>query len=252
MVMINDAMARRFWRGTDDALRASIEFEDLPGLPPWRIVGIVANAREIALTAGPRPTVYVPVAQTPDAANTYFLRFPVAWVIRSEHNSQSLRSAIQKELEQASGAPVGAVSPMNEVLRKSTADRTFEMSLLSMFAASALFLAAIGIYGLMAYAVEQRTQEMGVRMALGAESRDVRNIVVWQGMRLALAGVGIGVFAAFGLRRVMESLVWGVAATDPVVFLSVPVILTSVAFVAVWIPARRASRVDPMAALRQE
>jgi putative ABC transport system permease protein len=253
VVMINDAMARRFWRGTDDPLRASLEFEDLPGLPPRRIVGVVASAREIALTAEPQATVYFPVAQTPDSANTYILRTPVAWVIRTELSSHALSSAIQRELMQASGGvPLGKVRLMNEVLRDSTADRSFEMLLLSIFAGAALFLAAIGIYGLMAYAVEQRTQEIGVRMALGAESNDVRNMVVWQGMRLALAGVGMGMAAALVLRRVMENLVWGVDATDPVVFLSVPLVLSGVALLAVWIPARGASRTDPVEALRQE
>ena len=253
VVMINDAMARRFWRGTDDPLRASLEFEDLPGLPPRRIVGVVASAREIALTAEPQATVYFPVAQTPDAANTYILRTPVAWVIRTELSSHALSSAIQRELMQASGGvPLGKVRLMNEVLRDSTADRSFEMLLLSIFAGTALFLAAIGIYGLMAYAVEQRTQEIGVRMALGAESNDVRNMVVWQGMRLALAGVGMGMAAALVLRRVMENLVWGVETTDPLVFLTVPVVLSGVALLAVWLPARRASRTDPVEALRQE
>jgi len=253
VVMINNAMARRFWRGADDPLRASLEFEDLPGFPPWRVVGIVADARETALTAETLPTVYFPVAQTPDDLSTYILRTPVAWVIRMEHSSQTLRKAIERELTQATGGlPLGKVRLMREVLRELTADRSFEMLLLSIFAAAALFLAATGIYGLMADLVEQRTQEIGVRMALGAQSSDVRIMVVWQGMRLALAGLGMGMAAAFVLRRMMESLVWGVKTTDPVVFVSVPVVLSGVALLAVWIPARRASRTDPVEALRQE
>jgi len=128
----------------------------------------------------------------------------------------------------------------------------FNMWLMTIFGASALLLAAIGIYGLMAYAVEQRTQEIGIRLALGASTSEVKNMVVFQAMRLALAGVGIGVAAALGLARFVTTFLFGVGARDPIVFIGVPMLLTIVALVAVWLPARRASRVDPVIALRYE
>ena len=121
-----------------------------------------------------------------------------------------------------------------------------------MFASVALVLAAIGIYGLMAYSVQQRTQEIGIRMALGAETSAVRRMVVFQGMRLALIGIVIGIASAFALTRVMESFLFGVEPRDPMVFVGIPVLLTVVALLAVWLPARRASYIDPLAALRYE
>jgi hypothetical protein len=174
VVMINEAMVRRFWPGSktlDDSLNGFLSFEDLPGLPPWRIVGIVHDAHDEALSADPRPTVYFPVAQTPESANTYILRSPVAWVVRTRAEPHALSSAIQRELMQASGGlPIGAVSSMDEMLAQSTASQSFNMLLLSIFASAAVLLAGIGIYGLMAYSVQQRTQEIGIRLALGAEN----------------------------------------------------------------------------------
>ncbi len=256
VVMINQAMVRRFWqssKSSDDALNGFLAFEDLPGLPPWRIIGIVRDAHEEALNGDPPAMVFVPVAQDPEAGNTYILRSPVAWVVRTRGEPYALSAEIQSALTKATGGlPIGAVSSMEEMLARSTSGRRFNMLLLSIFAFAALLLAGIGIYGLMAYSVEQRTQEIGIRLALGAESNHVRNMVVWQGMRLALVGVGIGIAGAFCLRRVMESLVWGIATADPVVFGTVPVLLSVAALLAVWFPARRASRTDAVEALRQE
>ncbi len=135
---------------------------------------------------------------------------------------------------------------------ESTARQDFNMLLMSIFGGSALLLAAIGVYGLMAYSVQQRAQEMGILMALGAMPGDVRNMVVFQGMRLTIAGVVLGTAAAFGLAHFIASLLFGVAAWDPVVFVTAPVLLAVVAFAAVWLPAQRASRVDPALALRCE
>lgn len=126
------------------------------------------------------------------------------------------------------------------------------MLLLTIFGAVALLLAAIGIYGLMAYSVAQRTQEMGIRMALGADRFAIRNLVVWSGMRLTLIGVGVGIVAALGLTRFIASFLFGVKPWDPVVFITIPVVLAAVALFAVWLPAERASKADPMQALRAE
>jgi ABC-type antimicrobial peptide transport system permease subunit len=141
---------------------------------------------------------------------------------------------------------------MDEVVIKSTARADFNMLLLTIFGASALLLAAIGIYGLMAYSVEQRTQEIGIRLALGAETGAVRNMVVVQGMRLALIGVVVGVAGAFGLTRLLEKFLYGVKTLDPLVFISVPILLSLVALFAVWLPAQRATKIDPLEALRYE
>jgi len=141
---------------------------------------------------------------------------------------------------------------MDEIVIRSTAREDFNMLLLTIFGASALVLAGIGIYGLMAYSVQQRTQEIGVRMALGADYSKIRNMVVWQGMRLTLAGVILGVAAAFGLTRLIASFLFGVKSWDPLVFVSIPVLLSCVALLAAWIPAQRATRVDPVKALRYE
>jgi putative ABC transport system permease protein len=141
---------------------------------------------------------------------------------------------------------------MDEVVVHSTAREDFNMLLLTIFGCSALLLAAIGIYALMAYSVQQRTQEIGIRMALGAESADVRNLVVFQGMQLALIGVAIGIAAAFGLTRLIATLLYGVKTWDPITFTTVPLLLGAVALFAVWLPARRATRIDPVDALRYE
>ena len=141
---------------------------------------------------------------------------------------------------------------MDDVVSRSTSRERFNMLVMTIFGASALLLAAIGIYGLMSYTVEQRTQEIGIRLALGAGLGDVRKMVVVQGMKLAIIGVLVGLAGAFGLSRFISSFLFGVTAWDPLVFVSVPLLLTAVALIAVWRPAARASRVDPMSALRAE
>jgi putative ABC transport system permease protein len=162
----------------------------------------------------------------------------------------SLSAEIQSKLREATGLPVADIRSMDQIVSRSTSRERFNTLLMSVFALSALALAAIGIYGVMAYAVQQRTREIGVRLALGAEPSVVRRMVVFQGMRLALLGVILGVAAAYGLANYMRSLLFGVNARDPLVFIGVPLLLAVVALVAVWIPAGRASRVDPLGALR--
>jgi putative ABC transport system permease protein len=258
VVIINQAMARKFWTNGDplnDRLvigkNVGPEFE---GDPPRQIVGVVGDVHGGGLDRDPGPTMYIPEAQVLDGENALGLRItPLAWVIRTSVNPNSLSTPIQNELRQASGGfPVGSIRLMDEVVARSTARQDFNMLLMSVFAGSALLLAAIGIYGLMSYSVQQRTQEIGIRMALGAESSGVRTMVVLQGMRLAFIGVAIGLAAAFGLARFMGSFLFGVRPWDPAAFITVPIILCAVALIAAWVPAVRASRVDPMVALRHE
>src|SRR5262249_8937929 len=173
-------------------------------------------------------------------------------VVRRKVEPRALVAAVQEQLRQATGLPVAEIRPMAEVVSRSTSRQRFNMLVMTLFAGAALLLAAIGIYGLMSYAVEQRTQEIGIRLALGARLDDVMRMLVVQGMRLALIGVAVGVGAAFGLARLIASFLFGVNAWDPLVFVAIPTLLILVALVAVWRPAARAGRVDPMTALRAE
>jgi putative ABC transport system permease protein len=257
VVVINEAMAKQFWP-KGDALGARItighglgpEFEE----PPRQVVGIVGNARDAGLNNDPQPMMFLPVPQIVDGITVLENRvIPVNWVIRTKVAPLSLSADLQRELRIATGGlPVAHVRTMEQVVGESTAQSDFSTTLLSVFAGVALLLAAIGIYGLMAYSVQQRTQEIGIRMALGASPENVRKMVVRQGMMLAGVGVMIGVAAALGLMRFMAGLIYGVKTWDPVVFVSVTVLLSAVSWFATFVPARRASQVDPMVSLRYE
>ena len=218
------------------------------------IVGVVADTHEGGPAHDPEPGVVVPQSQVTDgmtALNASIL--PMRWAVRTRNDPRQMVNAISEQLRQASGGfPVTKVRTMDELVSSSMERESFNMLLLTIFGGIALVLAAIGIYGLMAYSVAQRTQEMGIRMALGADRGSIRTLVVLHGMKLALVGVVLGVAAAFGLTRLMASLLFGVKTWDPAVFVTVPIILTAVALVAVWLPATRASRLDPMQALRVE
>ena len=201
----------------------------------------------------PGPIMYVPNAQVPDALNALNVRLtPLKWVVRTRGNPYSLSGAILEQLRQASGLPVSDVRTMDEVISRSTSRQRFNMLLMTVFGGAALFLAALGVYGLMAYSVQQRSQEIGIRMALGAETGHVLKMVVFQGMRLALAGVVIGIGCALGLSRLLATFLFGVKERDLAVFIVVPVTLAMVSLIAVWLPARRATQVDPAIALRAD
>lgn len=255
-VIINQAMAKQFWK-EGDPLGAQLiigrglgEFED----GSRQIVGIVGDLRDNGLNNDPGPTMYVPQAQVPDRFNAALTRLgPLAWVVRTKVEPRSLIPAIQKELSDLSGGlSLAPIRTMDEVVSRSTANTDFNALVLTIFGGVSLVLAAIGIYGLMAYSVEQRTQEIGIRLALGAGQKSVRNMVVFHGMQLAIAGIIIGVGSAFGLTKLIESLLYGVKARDPLVFIGVSLALSVVALVSVWLPARRAARVSPLDALRCE
>jgi predicted permease len=257
VTVINQAMAKQYWPNGDPLADQIVigkgvgpEFED----PPRQIVGVVSDVRDTGLNNNPGPTMYIPQAQLPDGINALNARLiPLAWIVRTRVEPHALIPVIQKELSDVSGGlSLAPIRTMDEVVRRSTANTDFNTLVLTIFAATALLLAAIGIYGLMAYSVEQRTQEIGIRLALGAEHGTVRNMVVFQGMRLALIGVVIGVGSAFGLTKLIASLLYGVQARDPLIFIGVPVLLAAVALIAVWLPARRATRVSPVDALRSE
>lgn len=255
VAIVNQALARHFWSDGNPIGKQIIlgrgygpEFEE----PAREIVGVVGDVRDFGLSLNPAPAVYVPIAQVTDGITALAGRVAALhWVVRTRVRPKSLAPAIARELDGASGGlSVAAIRSMGEVRRESTARTDFTMTLLSIFGACALLLAIIGIYGLMAYSVEQRRQDIGIRLALGAGANDVRNMVVRHGMRLALAGIAAGLCAAFVLTRLLASFLFGVTARDPLVFITIPILLAAAALFAVWLPARRAARTDPLEALR--
>jgi putative ABC transport system permease protein len=257
VVIINEALANQFWKNgdplRDQMLIGGRSMRELATEQPRQIIGVVADSRDGALNRDPEPKMFVPQAQVPDELNALNVKLtPMAWVVRTKVQPYSLSGAIQEQLRQVSGLPVSDVRTMNEVVSISTSRERVNMLLMTIFGGSALLLAAIGIYGLMAYSVEQRTQEIGIRLALGAETGVVRNMVVRQGMALVLIGVVIGIGGAFGLTRFLAAFLFGVNVRDPLAFTSIPIALACVALVAIWLPALRASRLDPMQALRYE
>ncbi len=255
VAMINEAAAKEFWPGQSPiGQQVVIGKEDGIPDPARAIVGVVGDTHANGLNRDPGPMIFVPVAQVADGMTAVTLTMvPGRWVVRTRDDPYAYIGQVTTQLREASGGfPVAHVRTMEEVDGRSTARQNFNMLLLTIFGAMALILAAIGIYALMAYSVEQRTQEMGIRMALGADAASIRNLVVWQGMRLTLIGVAVGLGAAFGLTRFMASFLFGVKTWDPVAFVAVPVVLAGVALLAVWLPSTRASRLDPVRALREE
>ncbi len=257
VALINEALAKQFFPKQNPVGQQIVighgvgpDFEE----PARQIVGVVANTHEGGLARDPGPLMIVPDAQVTDGMTKLNAGIvPLRWVVRTHGDPLRLTNQITEQLRQASGGfAVSRVKPMEEIVSRSTARENFNMTLLSIFGGVALVLAAIGIYGLMAYSVEQRTQEMGIRMALGADRAGIRKLVVWQGMRLALVGLVVGIGAAFGLTRFLASFLFGVKVWDPMAFVAVPLLLAGVALIAVWVPARRASKLNPMDALRVE
>jgi len=257
VVVINEAMARKFWPDGDPLNDRLVIgrglMREFASEPDRQIIGVVSDTRDGGLNQDPGPAMFIPQAQVPDAVNALNVGIsPMAWVVRTAGAPMAMSAAIQEELRQASGLPVSDVRTMTEVVSRSTSRERFNMWLMTVFGGAALLLAAIGIYGLMAYSVAQRTQELGIRMALGARAGDVRRMVVAQGMLLAGVGLAIGLAAAFGLARLIESFLFGVTTSDRLAFVGAPVVLAAAALLAVWLPARRASRIDPTVALRYE
>jgi predicted permease len=255
VVIINESMAKQYWK-TANPINEHLTIgrggmREFAAEPDRLIIGVVADSRDGGLNQDPGPKMFVPQAQIPDNVNALNTKIgPMAWVVKTRVPPLTLSAEVQSKLREATGLPVADIRSMDQIVSRSTSRERFNTLLMSVFALSALALAAIGIYGVMAYAVQQRTREIGVRLALGAEPAAVRRMVVFQGMRLALIGVIIGVVTAYALSNYMRSLLFGVEARDPLVFVGVPLLPAVVALVAVWIPAGRASKVDPLGALR--
>jgi putative ABC transport system permease protein len=256
VVIINEAFARQYFKDVDplnERLIIGHEMREFMTESPRQIIGVASDVRDGGLNSEPQPAMYVPQAQIPDAANALNVRItPIAWVVRTRMAPYAVSAAVQEQLRQVSGLPLSDIRSMDDVVSRSISRQRFNMLLMTVFGSSALLLAGIGIYGLMAYSVEQRTQEIGIRLALGASAGDVRRMVVGQGMRLALVGVVIGLASALGLAQVIASLLYGVKPRDPLVFVATPLVLTIVALIGVWLPSGRAVSVDPVTALRAE
>jgi putative ABC transport system permease protein len=257
VALINQAMAKLFWPKENPVGQQILLGKGMPPLfadQPRQVVGIMGDILADGLQSTVQPMAIIPQAQMPDGITALTDRLEsIHWLVRTNVDPRRIAPAIAEQLRQASGGlPTAEILTMRELKSSATARQNFNMQLLTFFAGSALILAAIGLYGLMAYTVQQRSQEIGVRMALGADRGDIRGMVVWHGMRLALLGIAIGIGAALPISRLLGGLLFGVKSWDPTVFAVIPTLLLCVALVAVWIPAARGARVDPMQSLRTE
>ena len=246
VVVISETMARRYWPG-EDAVGKRIAAGRVTSPEDWiQVVGVVKDVRQFELNAEPKPQMYLSYRQA-----GFFE--PRDLVVKTDVDPSSLAATVRKAVwEIDKDQPVSNIQTMEEILADSIARQRFSMLLLAIFGGVALVLAGVGIYGVMSYSVAQRTHEIGIRMALGAQTGAVLKLAVGYGMKLVIAGIVIGLIAAFALTRVMATLLFGVTATDPTTFTLISVLLIAVAAVASYVPARRATRVNPIIALRYE
>ena len=257
VVIVNQAMVKKYWKDQDPIGQVIVigkglgpQFDDAPR----QVVGIVGSVRETGLDAVDQGVMYVPQSQVAEGitklANGLI---PLSWAIRAAGDPLALRAAMEREIRSVDGLmAVSHVRTMDQMIAESLSRQNFNMLLLTIFAAIALLLAAIGIYGLMSYSVEQRMQEVGIRVALGAARGDVLRLVVLQGMKLAGVGIVLGLAAAYGVTRFLASLLFGVKATDPSTYAGVAIMVTLVAVFAMMVPARRAAAIAPSDALRHQ
>jgi putative ABC transport system permease protein len=246
-VMISETMARKLWPG-DNPIGKRVRFynSDPAEQRPWRsVVGVVHDVKQYGLDTTGTMAMYETLEQFPTSV--------VTLVVRTATDPSSMVAAVRREIRALDkDQAVFNIVTMEELVSDSIALRRFSMFLLGLFASLALVLAAIGIYGVIAQSVSQRTHEIGIRMALGAQARDVLKLVVRQGMSLTVVGIAVGLAGAFALTRLLANLLFGVGATDPATFLWIPVLLAAVSFLACFIPARRAARLDPIKALASQ
>jgi putative ABC transport system permease protein len=249
VTIINSAMAKKFWPG-EDPIGKQVGVQD-PHWPVRTIVGVVADIRRTSLREVPDPEMYVPYSQNEIKVWPAMQTMQVA--LRTNEDPDSMAESVRSSIHSVDpDLPVAKVATLTTLVDNSMTQPRFSMLLIGSFGALALLLASIGMFGVISYSVTQRTQEIGVRMALGAQRWKVLMMVLGQSARLALVGIVIGLIAALGITRMMESFLYGIRATDPLTFASVSLLWAAVAFVASYFPAYRATRVDPMIALRYE
>jgi putative ABC transport system permease protein len=247
VILINEAFARKHFPDQEPVgQHVILNGPDQKPLPPREIVGVVGNVRFEAFNADEVPEFYIPFEQSPSAVSEVVVR-------AKGEDAAALAASVRGALKGVDpNLLIWETRTMDELVGRWTAPQRFNVALLGLFAALAMLLAAVGIYGVMSYMVTQRTHEIGIRMALGARGRDVLRMVVGQGMVLTLIGLALGLAGAFALTRLMTGLLYGVSPTDPLVYAAVSLLLAAVALVACLVPARRATKVDPMVALRYE
>ncbi|HVF43691.1 MAG TPA: ABC transporter permease [Pyrinomonadaceae bacterium] len=244
VVIVNEALARRHWPN-EDALGKRITVSG-EGSKPREVVGVVRDLKQGDWASAPKPEMYLPHAQAASPRS-------MTLVMRAASDPSELAPEVRREVWALDkDLPVSQIISMDDVVADSVGQQRFNTLLIGVFAASALILAAVGVYGVMSHAVAQRTHEIGVRMALGARGRDVLGMVLRQGLVLTLSGLAVGLVGAFALTRVLDSILYEVSATDPVVFGGMAAALTLSALLACYVPARRATKVDPMEALRYD
>jgi len=249
VALVNETAARMYWHG-DDPVGRTIRYFPQETSPSIRIVGIVGDVRSLGPTMAPPPAVYVPYAESPREA---YEGLSMVFVVRSRGDPAGLAAASRAAVASVDPAlPLANVGPMSGVVAIATRQPRFTTVVMTFFAGVAFFLAGLRLYGVLAYRVEQRVREIGVRMALGADSREIFRLIIGGGLGLAALGLLIGVPAAFALTRLLGGLLSGVTATDPITYGAVIALLTLSALLASYLPARRATRIDPIAALRGE
>jgi putative ABC transport system permease protein len=248
VVVVNRKLAEQFWPGQDPiGKRLKVGPADSPN--PWTtVIGVVGDVRQVGLQGEQRLEMYASYKQDPRG----FIA-PRDLVVRSTFDPESIVAAVREQVWAVDkDQPVSNVRTMEQVFTSAVARERFQALLLGLFAGLALVLAVVGLYGVMSYAVTQRTHEIGIRMALGAQRTEVLRLIIGEGMLLTLVGVALGLGVALGVTRLMTGILYGVTATDPTTFVAVAGLLVAVAFIACYIPARRATRVDPLVALRYE
>ena len=254
VAIVNETYAHLVFKDADPLGQRVIVERSIPNSRPCQVVGVVSDLKQFGLSSAAPGAVFVPVAQVPDKIMLVARQFvTMKFAIRTSVDPLSLSAMAKTEMLNVDASlPVTNMRSLEQIVSLSLAQDRFNTTLLGLFAGIGLLLAVIGIYGVMAYSVAQRTREIGIRIAMGASSRNVLRLVLSQGLILALIGVAIGLAGAFALTRLLSSLLYGVTPTDPLTFVATAVLLTGVALAACFVPARRATKVDPMVALRYE
>jgi predicted permease len=242
VVVINEALARTYWLN-GDALGKRVKLR--PAQPWSTVVGVIADARTESLADGGIPKIYLSAYQTYASDLVIFLRGTLEPGVAAEQVRQQVQS-VNADL------PVFGAQTLHDALSDSLSERRLSVEMVAAFAVTALLLAGLGIYGTISYIVSERQREIGIRLALGAQREEIQAMVLRQGLRLAMTGAGVGLVGALIVSNLMQGLLYGVRPTDPLTFVAVTLVLTVVALVACYIPARRATRVDPLVALRYE